>query len=173
MILQPVFDSLGNVCLQQHSLKNNPKLGNLHRVCLQGVFTEYHTQRDCVTARLRLTRCPGEHTLASRSTFMCYLQPQTCIIRVWLITGSVSSCFISRVIKEGGGEHLNHGADDETAPWRDTQRGESLRCVHRGDASLPLAEHTPGKTPAMAATSLSAFFMCSNIRVEEGAGWRE
>lgn len=106
-----------------------------------------------------------------------HLQPLMWIIQVWLrqrnslslLPAPVSLCFISRVIKQGGGEHLNRSGDEHTGPWRRTQLGESLCCVHRGDASVP-SESTHWGKFSNGCHHSSLFYVCSYNAAEGGGG---
>lgn len=156
---------------QRATLENTFKSAST--VCLQGVFTSHHTQQHyeqdnsvfvSVTARL------SWHDATESS-------PQLCVVAAMLsalfaasdvnnkgpasttqhnvfINSSLGSCFISRVIKKGGGEHLNHSGDEQTAPWRHTHKGVNHYAVYTEEMpAFPRRAHA-GENPAMAATIL-------------------
>lgn len=64
------------------------------------------------------------------------------------IGSSVTSSFIPRVINEGGGggDTLTAAMTRRPPPPRREQWGESLRCAHRGDASLASLSTRWGKS---------------------------
>lgn len=130
-------------------------------ICLLGVF-EYRTQHHCTQDNdicVPGTACQNWHDASMNSPQHHAIPAMLCSLlttsdthnislasTTWYNVLITSSCFISWVIKEGDGEHLNHSGDEKTTPWRHAQRGESLCCVHRGNGSLPLWSTHRGKS---------------------------